>query len=104
MMRLGVPSLLVVVLGVWTGVIMHNSALIVGALITLGVVVAIAGVEIPLILGFQRRRAAARLNSSPPGITFAETATLMVVRAGPPTGSAARMPSPNRAADPDRCC
>lgn len=87
--RLGIPTLLVVTLGVVGGVVTHNSALIVGALIAAALTVAVYGVEVPLILGLQRRRATDRLSSAPAGTLFVETATLITDHTDPPAGTPA---------------
>jgi hypothetical protein len=69
------------------GVVSHNSAAVVGALIAIVVMAVLMAVEVPLILRAARRRRQRLLNHAPPGTRFAAMATSRGWRGAPPFGS-----------------
>ncbi len=68
--RAGLPILAVVGTGVVAGFATGNSAESGGALIALGIIAVIIGIEVPLIVGAQRRKRRKMIAESPPGSWF----------------------------------
>lgn len=85
------PYLAVVVALVVVGIVRHNSGIVYAALITAGVVVVLAAIETPLVLGAAARheRKAIQWWPLPPGTLFAAPGSQIGYLAGAASGPAA---------------